>query len=331
MNSRRALAGLVAILPLALLLLVLPALPPPLQMPSRWARGEVDTWTDGATFLGIVLAVVVVAALLAAASAILQRMIPPAWSRWVVALSAAVGWLAFLTYVVTVWRIGVDGPEGVSEGWLLLELLGAALAGVLAYVVHGRRRPTPEQLAALIPERARVQAVRGRSVRPVEPWSTEVASTTLWVIGWVVLAVFALMAVLMVATGEGFLVVPFALVGVVTSVLALAWARIRIEVDEDGLAVRSRVLPVRLSAVPAAEVAGVEVRELDPMKWGGKGLRALPERTAYIVDGGPGIVIYKRDGRRLALQITEGDAAARDGARSLLRAAGQRLGESSGS
>ncbi|OLT44951.1 hypothetical protein BJF86_11020 [Serinicoccus sp. CNJ-927] len=81
----------------------------------------------------------------------------------------------------------------------------------------------------------------------------------------------------------------------------------------------------------AERVAGADVQQLDPMRWGGVGLRALPDRTAYIVGpgGGPGIVVYQRDGRRLALQITEGDAAARAGAATLLQAAGQRVGEGS--
>jgi hypothetical protein len=100
-------------------------------------------------------------------------------------------------------------------------------------------------------------------------------------------------------------------------------------VDEDGLKIRSRLLPVQVSRVPADRVVGVEVQDLDPMRWGGVGLRALPDRTAYIIDqaGGPGIVVHQRNGRRLALQVTEGDTAARTGARTLLQAAGQRLGE----
>ena len=61
------------------------------------------------------LTVVVVAVLAAAVSALLQRVVPQAWSRWVVAAAGAVGWGAFLLYVVTVWRTGVDGPDEVRE------------------------------------------------------------------------------------------------------------------------------------------------------------------------------------------------------------------------
>ncbi len=332
MNSRRALAGLVAILPLAALLTVVVVLPPPARVPTHWAGARPDGWTSGPAFLSGVLTVTVLCAVAAAATAVLQRAVPQAWSRWVVAATAAVGWGAVGMYAVTVWRTGLDGADAVGEGWALLPVAGGLVAGALAYAVHGRRVPSPEELRERIPERARVQPVRGRGVRAVEEWSTEISSTTLRVIGWGMLVVFAATAALTVATGESLALV--ALVVIVVggaSLLALAWSAVRLHVDHDGLRVRSRLLPVQVARVPAEDVAGVEVLDLDPMQWGGIGLRALPERTAYIVDGGPGIVVWKRDGRRLALQVTEGDAAARAGARALLQAAGQRLGESSGS
>jgi hypothetical protein len=157
-----------------------------------------------------------------------------------------------------------------------------------------------------------------------------VSSTTLRVLGWVLVVVFAATTVWVLVAGESLVLAVFvALVGGTTAALALAWSAVRLHVDAEGLTVRSKVLPVRVSRVPAEEVVGVETLDLDPMRWGGVGLRALPDRTAYIVDGGPGIVVWKRDGRRLALQVTEGEQVAAAGARALLRAAGQRLGESS--
>lgn len=332
MNTRRALAGLIAILPLAALLLVVVLLPPPARVPTHWSGARPDGWTAGPEFLSGVLTLTVLCAIAAAAMAVLQRAVPQAWSRWVVAATAAVGWGAFGLYVVTVWRTRLDGPDGVGEGWALLAVAGGLLGGALGYAVHGRTVPTASQLRERIPERARVQPVRGRSVRPVEPWATQVSSPTLRVIGWVTLVVFAATTVVTVVAGESLaLVALVVLVGGGAAGLALAWSAVRLEVDQTGLSVRSRVLPVQVARVPAEQVAGVEVLDLDPMRWGGVGLRALPERTAYIVDGGPGIVVWKRDGRRLALQVAEGDAAARTGARALLQAAGQRLGESSAS
>lgn len=333
MRTRRALAGLWAILPLAALMVALTVLPPPDRVPTRWSGRLPDGFTSGPGFASGVLTAVVVVALVAAATAVLQRVVPAAWARWVLTVAAGVGWGAWLLYVVTVWRVGADGVENVRDWWALLVVAGAVLAAGAGYAVHGRRRPSQVELADLVPERARVHAVRGRGVREVQPWSTDLVSRTMQVIGWTTLGVFAAVVVLIAVTGESLVLgAVVVVVGSGVGGLALAWSAVRVRVDEDGLQVRSRVLPVRVAWVPAADVAGVDVRELDPMRWGGIGLRPLPEHTAYIVNsGGPGIVVYKRDGRRFALQVTEGDHAARTGARTLLRAAGQRLGASSSS
>ena len=330
MNPHRGLDGLLAILPLAALLLTAPLLPPPDRVPTQWSGAGPDRWSAGAELLGVILTVTVLTAVLAAAAALLTRAVPPAWSRWAVALAGAVGWAAVAAYVVLVWRTGVDGPRGVGEGWLALSVALGVMAGALTYAVHGRRVLTPEQLEELVPERARVQAVRGRAVRSVEAWSTDVSSGTMAVIGWGLLAVGVVSLVALLAMDAGLwqlVLVGGVLLG--AALLALAWSRVRIAVDTDGLTVRSRIVPVRLSRVPVADVAGVEVQVLDPMRWGGIGLRPLPDRTSYIVDGGPGVVVHKRDGRRLALQVTEGDQVARAGARTLLQAAGQRVGAGS--
>ncbi|GAA1164023.1 hypothetical protein GCM10009584_01130 [Ornithinimicrobium humiphilum] len=332
MNPRRALSGLLAIAPLAVLLVVVVLLPPPARVPTHWSGGGPDAWAAGPSFLSGVLTVTVLSAIAAAATAVLQRAVPQAWSRWIVTAGAAVGWGAVVVYVVTVWRARLDGPDAVDEAWVLLALLAAVIGGAGAYAVHGRRVPSAAELRERIPDRARTQPVRGRAVGPVEPWSTEVSSTTLRVIGWGMLVVFLAVVTLMVTMGESLAFVALVVVAVGgAAVLALSWSAVRLSVDADGLQVRSRVAPVRLTRIAAEDVAGVEVLDLDPMAWGGIGLRVLPERTAYIANGGPGIVVWKRDGRRLALQVTEGDAAARAGARTLLQAAGQRLGETSGS
>ncbi|MFK5647371.1 hypothetical protein ACI3ET_12690 [Ornithinimicrobium sp. LYQ121] len=328
MTPSRPLAGLLAILPLAVLLLTVTVLPPPDRVPTHWAGRTPDGWTSGPAFLSAALTATVLGAIAAATVAVLRRAVPEAWSRWVVTTAATVGWGAVLLYAVSVWRTEVDGPDDVREVWALLAVAGALGVGALAYVVHGRRVPTLAQVRDRVPERSRVQALRGRAARPVDPWATEVSSTTMRVLGWGVLTLFAAMTVWVVVSGESLLLGVFvAVVGGTTAALALAWSAVRLHVDEDGLAVRSRVLPVRVARVRAEDVVGVETMDLDPMRWGGVGLRALPDRTAYIVDGGPGIVVWKRDGRRLALQVTEGEEVARAGARALLRAAGQRLGE----
>jgi hypothetical protein len=328
MRHRRALAGLWAITPLPALLAALTLLPVPALVPSRWASPGGAGLATGPAFASMLLTTVVVVALLSAGSALLQRVVPPAWSRWALAVLAAAGWGAVALYVLTVWRVGVDGADQVREGWALLAVLLALGGGWVGYAVHGRRQPPLAEVLSGIPDRARVQALRGRAVRPLEPWSTALESGTLRALGWGALVLLGAVAVWQFMAGSLVLTVLLVLVGLGSGLIALAWSSVVLTVDDDGLRIRSQVLPVQVAHVPAGRVIGVEVRDLDPMRWGGVGLRALPDRTSYIVDqaGGPGIVVHQRDGRRLALQVTEGDAAARVGARTLLRAAGQRLG-----
>ncbi|GAA4869604.1 hypothetical protein [Serinicoccus chungangensis] len=328
---RRTLAGLWAILPLAALLLALSLVPPPDLVPTHWSGRVPDGFASGPGFVAGVLTTVVVCTVVAAVASVARRLVPPSWGRWVLAVVAGVSWGAVLLYLVTAWRVGVDGAQDVREGWPLVAVLGALLAGLVGYAVHGRWVPSAEQLADLVPERSRVQPVRGRAAQPVQPWSSDVSSRTMRVLGVGLLVVFVVVAVVIVGADESVvLLVVVLLTGLGAGGLALLWSAVTVQVDEDGLRVRSRVLPVPVARVRADQVAGVDVQDLDPLRWGGIGLRALPDRTAFIVDaGGPGIVVYLRTGRRLALQITEGDQAARVGARTLLRAAGQRVGAGS--
>lgn len=328
---RRALAGLWAILSLGALLVALAVLPPLERVPTHWSGATPDGFATGPGFTSLILTTTVLCIIAAAATSVLQRVVPPLWGRWLLTVVAGIAWGAVALFVLISWRVQVDGPTGVHQGWALLALLAAVAAALIAYGAHGRHLPGRQELLDLVPERSRVQAVRGRNVRAVQSWSTALTSSTLRIIGGVLIATFAVVLVLLYLTGEPWaLLIVVLLAGLLPGVIALAWSRIEVRVDEDGLTVRSAVLPLRVARVPALDVIGVDVQELDAMRWGGIGLRALPDRTAYIVNrGGPGIVVYTRDGRRFALQITDGDREARHGARTLLQAAGQRLGEAS--
>ena len=326
---RRALAGVWAILPLALLLLLVAALPAPERVPTHWTGRTPDGWSSGPGFTSAILTTTAVCAVLAALTSVLQRMVPPAWGRWILTVAAAVGWCAVLVYAVTVWRVGVDGPDQVREWWALLAIVGGLAAGAVGYLLHGRRRPTREDLDDLVPERSRVQPIRGAAVRPVALWETVVSSTTLRVVGWGLIGLFVVVCLAIALVGESWtLVLLLAVTGLGSGALALAWSSVVVQVDADRLLVRGRTVPLPVTTVPVEEIAGADVQDLDPMRWGGIGLRILPDRTAYIAGpGGPGLVVYRRDGRRLALQITEGEQVARAGARTVLQAAGQRRGE----
>ena len=100
MRHRRALAGLWAILSLPALLAALTVLPVPAAVPSRWAGPTADGYATGPAFASTLLTTVVIVALLAAGTALLRRVVPAAWSRWAVALLAAVAWGAVAAALV---------------------------------------------------------------------------------------------------------------------------------------------------------------------------------------------------------------------------------------
>ncbi|UJH69495.1 hypothetical protein [Ornithinimicrobium sp. INDO-MA30-4] len=62
--------------------------------------------------------------------------------------------------------------------------------------------------------------------------------------------------------------------------------------------------------MPASEVLGVELTKVKPMEWGGNGLRVSRKGTAYVANGGPGVVIYRASGSNLAIELSDEFAAA---------------------
>lgn len=321
MTSRRAgtvLAGACAILPFALLLLAgaVQRLPP--RVPTHWTGDLPDGFSSGAGLFTACLSVAGFCAVVAALVVLLAFLAPAQWARAVLTVLAAFGAGATATYAAAVTGTRVaGGPEQVHVIWALLPVVVAVLWGALAWLVA---RPGAVDRAALleqVPERSRVVARHGVTVTP---WATQVRSGVLVGTAVFVLVVVGASALLLWTvslTGALFL----ALTALAGSAYTAAWGRTEVRVDDAGLTIRSLLAPVSLLRVPADQVVGVEQADLDPMRWGGIGLRWLPDRTAYIVRGGPGIVVHRSTGRRLAVEVTEGEEVAAAGTRALLRSA----------
>ncbi len=326
-RARRGLAGALAIAPFAMLLVstLLWPEPPPL-LPSHWSSDRPDELVTGGAFFSVALTVAGLCAILAALVALLSRAVPASWSRWLIAALALVGSAAAASYAVAVLAtLSTGDPGQVGVGWPLLGVLLGLAWATLTYVVHARRVPSRAELVDRIPERDRVVPAAVPATGRPEPvrWGTTVGSrllTALAVFVWVVIAVAL---TILVRDGQTWSAVLLGVLGLGGGLFALAWSRVDLGVDDSGLTVRSAVLPITLLQVPAEEVLGVGAADLDPMAWGGYGLRALPDRTAYIVAGGPGLVVHRTDGRRLAVEVTEGELVATAGARALLTAAGR--------
>lgn len=321
-RTRRGLGGLVVILPFAGLLvstLVWPQAPD--LVPTRWTGVRPETLSAGQLVFSVCLTVAGLAALLAALISAMRRFVPAMLSRWLLTVLGVAGGGAGATYAMACLGTWLAGdPAQVHVLWALASLVLAAGWGVLTYVVHGRSVPPHAELLARIPERDRV-----RPLRPGEPvvWAAGSGSRLLTGIAVFVFATFGVCVGVMLSTGDPFTATLLGVLGLGLSVFVLAWSRITVRVDQEGLRVHSALLPWCLTDIPPEEVIGVQALDLDPMAWGGYGLRVLPGRTAYVVTGGEGIVVHRTDGRRFAVEVTDGDAA--EGARALLRVAGEAL------
>ncbi len=327
-RSRRLAAGVWAMLPLAGLLAFSALLPPPSRLPTHWGTGgAVGAVGAGGAVLSTALTVTVVAVVVAALVAGLSGLVGPHWSRVLLAGCGGAGAGATASYVLTVVGVNMSGSaEGFGVWWPLGVIpvaLGWAWAG---WVLHGESRPDPDEVWRSVPELDRVMPARG-SQPPVElPWSSPTGSPSLRGVTVLVVLIFVLTSVLLAASGSGWLaVLAVSLVGAGTATVTFALTRVEVIVDTGGLRVRSQQLPVTVLRVAAVDVLGVQATDLDPMVWGGWGLRWLPGSTAYIGSGGPGIVVHRRSGRRLAVELAEGEQAATAGAAALRAVAAQAL------
>lgn len=315
-------------LPLGVLLVASVALP----LPELAAGDSADGVSGGGAVLVGAMAVTVVATVAAAAVAGLSRLVPRQSARVLLALAGAVGAGAVAVYVGTVLgtRLAAD-PGQVGIGWVLPAVPVALVWGWTGYAVHGEHRPALTEVLGQVPERDRVQPAAGDEGERVPlPWTSDTRSPSLRFVSLFAGAVTVAVTVLLLATGEGWLlVVPALLLGGAAAAVCYACIEVTAVVDQDGLRLRSRTLPLTLLRVAAQDVVGAGVADVDPMAWGGVGLRWLPDRTAYTGSGGPGLVVHRRSGRRLAIELVEGQEAATAGARALRAAAQARVASSS--
>lgn len=319
----RLLATTLAILPFGLLLIAVNVWPQPTHVPMHWSSDLPDRVGTAAGLFAVALSVAGACAVFVALVAVLSAVVPALWARWLTTLLAGVGATAAATYGGAALGAHVSGgAERVHVIWAIVPFVIGLLFAVAAYVVYGREWTDRAQVIESVPERSRVVPVPGGT--PLAPWATTLRSGTMTGTAIFVAVVLTITTVVswMSSIWMGLLI---ALVSVAAVGLTLAWSRVEVAVDEEGLVIRSLLAPVTLMRVAATDVVGAEVLDIDPMKWGGIGLRWLPDRTAYVVRGGPGIVVHRVTGRRFAVEITEGEEVAAAGARALLQSAGHAL------
>lgn len=219
------------------------------------------------------------------------------------------------------------GQVGVTP--LLSAPLGA-LVGVAwarwVFAVFALTQPTRTVLLQSIPERDRVlpssagdpDTERAAS----EPWSVDVASVRMQRLVIYGVVVFGAIFVLSWGSASAWWLTVLGVLGIGFCLAMASWATVRLHIDDAGLTIRSLRLPITLVRVRPQDVLGVGSVEIDPMVWGGWGLRWNARHTAYISRGGPGLLIHRASGRPLAIDIPQGTTMAHAGAQRLRQIAG---------
>ncbi len=269
------------------------------------------------------LSATVLAVVVAALVSGLARWVPSAASRVLLSICGAVA----AGGVTTIVAAQFDGPGAATLPVALLVAAGWAWA---VFVLHGRERVDPEILMEQIPELDRVpwpgsELPNSRSganhLVPPTVWQEDVQSTRMRGLALFGAVVLAAATALSVGVTPLWGSVAVLIAGLGFSAAVWLWSSVTVRIDHQGLSMVSGVVKVRLLQVAPEEILGVSSAEIDPMAWGGWGLRWTLRHTAFIAKGGPGIVVHRSSGRPLAIEIPAGTERAKGGA-ALLRQLG---------
>jgi hypothetical protein len=223
-----------------------------------------------------------------------------AWTvTWVAALLGGVKVGILLDLLDTTDPLGSGSISRITT-WALLAgmVLGVPVAALAREETHGRVAdgPPPADLARLTADR--------------EPrWrSTPLTSRALVVVLAGTGALLLVPAVLVGLLGDGLYL---ALVAVASLAPALVFARVHVDIDDEGLHVRG--LGIRFVHVPVAEVARADVVDhLDPFwEFGGWGLRVdVHGRTGVVSRAGEALRVVRGDGTELLATVDDATTAA---------------------
>ncbi len=300
-RPRPVLAGAAAMLPLAILMVGS-------VLASSVADGSSAAGVDSA------FAVTVLAVLAAALVSGLSVWLTHSAARMMLTVCGAAS--AGGTAYILLSQLGVPPLLGAP----VMAIVGVAW-GRWVFAVFALAPPTRALLLEGIPERDRVVAsyARGSGAEgaTTKPWSVDVASARMQRLVIYGVVVFGAIFALSWGSVSAWWLTVLGVLGVGFCLVMASWSSVRLSIDDAGLTIRSLRLPITLVRVRAADVLGVGSVEIDPMVWGGWGLRWNARHTAYISSGGPGLIVHRSTGRPLAIETPQGTRTANDGAQRL--------------
>lgn len=307
-RPKRAAAAALAMVPLGLLLATQLAQTPPDRMPVAWSGMNPSAWIDGGEIFGAIAVLVSAAALFAAVVSLVPFILSASIARVLVAAAAATGAGALLYYMLVGGRARVD-PDQVGLVWPALAVTLGLSWGWVVYRVRGRHVLPLADVIAGIPEPDRLPAAPGDSAptAPMGSWRGTSQSSYLAKVSLATGASFAAAFGYLLYEGYTWSGIAVGLLGAALTTYTWAWSQLTVQVDVSGLTLRSGRLPVRLGRIPAHDVVGLRAEELDPMLWGGYGLRRSRGRVGYLVTGGRGLVVHRADGLSFGVELTDVD------------------------
>ncbi|WP_029137458.1 DUF1648 domain-containing protein [Nakamurella lactea] len=260
----------------------------PEQIPTHWnLHGQVDRTAGSIGFFLVLLALSLVLAIAAIVAVLLRRHPGPA--RISVAALLFGSWLATGIFCTTMAvSAGARTAQQVSFPWyaVVIVLVVPLLAGAAGWSL------LPADRLPAVPIGTDSTLQFGDTERVV--WVGRASSLP---VRWIAVLALVASAVLVVLS------VPVAVVVFVASLLLIMVSELGVRVDESGLHTLWGPFGRPCSTIALSNIAGSRAEQIQPMHWGGWGLRFSARGTAAIVRSGPGIVVDRVGGSRYAVTV----------------------------
>lgn len=273
-------------------------LPDPIA--SHWnAEGIVDGTMPRMVGALLPAAIMLVLGLLLGGLALtIPRSAPGA--RWAIGFPAGLTWLLAIIFGASLasQRGATDAQTTQFSPWWFLP---AALVGAAVTWLVARGIPTPPAPART--RRVPASAPRLDVADDQQVWWSGYAAGGLSV--RIALGGLLVAALVVAVVGPWFV----ALILVLVAVLVAALTAFRVVVGREQVVATGLFGWPRIG-IPLGTVTQAEVGEVNPLAWGGWGLRYRPGGVAIVTRKGPGLTLERTDGSTVVLSVTDAATAA---------------------
>lgn len=264
----------------------------PSQLASHWSGGVADGWMSVTTLTLVngVLVLVLGFGLMKIAINLIQGALVRPLTGLAAGLSAFLATLHVVTLDASVGAVN-RAPVAFPGAGLLLAVLLAVGVGLIAAAVVG---PGADTAAARI-EPERLEVLPGEAV----VWTGSATAPPVLLVLPVIIAVLGVVITVVDDPLAGGILI-------LSALLAASIIRAWVTVGPSGVTVRSGPFGALRTHVGLADVVAVHAEHIEPMTYGGYGLRVVPGARAVVIRGGQGLRV-ERDGKA-DLVVTVDDA-----------------------